>query len=403
MKYEVSYKRIYKVCFALYMVIMLFSNTTITKILGVSNALYYAVLIRTIPVLLLLLILFDNIMRKTRLKQFFVLSIVVVLGIIDYIYVNNALFLISLLFIVSYPRDMLINEIAITLEISLVVSIFVTAVFSKIGLAQDRIGGSGMGGIRSIRHSLGFVSANSLANYIALATIVMYYMLRIKWKSIYSIFLLALTAWTYLYTGSRTGSGAILIVSLGSMVISNRSCRLLSRFLYKAASWLFLVLSTTFLALALYFRAHPNTLYIKLNDLLSGRLYYGIYFINNYGVRIFGSKLRLVGVSEALATGKRWLNLDNSYLMISIQYGLAFVFLFSIGYYLLGKRLEENGDLPGAFVVVVILLCGITENYLVNICFNFGMILFAREFLNDRVANRIKYKKKDSWKIKILL
>lgn len=115
---------------------------------------------------------------------------------------------------------------------------------------------------------------------------------------------------------------------------------------------------------------------------MTGRLSWMIYYYNNYGIDNFGNKIASVSKITAVKTGAKWANLDNSYILFSIKYGLIFLYVFIILYFILGKQLRRKDDLKSALYVILISIFGLTESILFVPGFNFSL-LFIAEMISD--------------------
>ena len=128
-----------------------------------------------------------------------------------------------------------------------------------------------------------------------------------------------------------------------------------------------------------------------LNIMMSYRLGFMRNYLRGYGIKLFGQTIKTVSYSQALRTGEAWSGLDNSYMYILICWGLIIAIILSLLYYQLGKYNYEKTNKYEAFVVIVLCIIGITENYLSLVGDNIAIIMIAIMLnKNSRIFGKMK-------------
>ncbi len=125
-----------------------------------------------------------------------------------------------------------------------------------------------------------------------------------------------------------------------------------------------------------------NDVWRKLNELLSNRLYLGKEAILNYGIHVFGQNIRWVGFSirrPTMAEAVGYNYVDCSYLQLLLEYGVLFL-IAVIGIYTVAiYRAVKVQDYYLVWILLIVLLFGITEPRLMNFTFNpFPLMAFCR-------------------------
>ena len=223
-----------------------------------------------------------------------------------------------------------------------------------------------------VRHSMGYVHPNTA--FMMLFVVLLDYLVisfqnkTLNYKKEIVIILIA-----YIYqkqTGSR--SGFVILLLACSMFCLEKRYHIVSRnstvrFIITYASLFSLTVS--YVLTKAYDKG--GSIAIFLNKLLTGRLRSMSYFLNTYGISVFGKQTVRVGMMEAMSTGNRAYILDNFYMNLLVSYGVLFAFVFLILVCTTTRRLFLN-DLP-EFAIVWFMFCilGITEGAIINIDFNF--------------------------------
>ena len=138
------------------------------------------------------------------------------------------------------------------------------------------------------------------------------------------------------------------------------------------------VILTTAYTPALQGKARDIWLY--LNDLLTGRLAYGAYAYNSFGLTWLG---RTLSFPNKVFYNGHWMDgilFDISYQWLLIIYGSVFLVIISFAFFFLAKRMEPIEKI----IVVAFTVYAFLENYAVNIAICFPLLLIAKYLYQPR-------------------
>ncbi|SEF84253.1 hypothetical protein SAMN04487934_10427 [Eubacterium ruminantium] len=127
-----------------------------------------------------------------------------------------------------------------------------------------------------------------------------------------------------------------------------------------------------------------NAFLVSLNKSLSNRLYLGNRAIKEYGIHLFGTKIKWVGYAVGDEGAGQYNFVDCSYLKLTLEYGLVFIMFLLMLYSIIIYRSYKSRNYFAVWVTVFILIFGMTEPRLLNLVFNpFVILAFAGGFLSD--------------------
>lgn len=232
------------------------------------------------------------------------------------------------------------------------------------------------------RHSLGFswtTTAPILYFFILLGYI---YLKQEKIKISEYILLELVNIWFYKMTDTRMTfvvSSLFLLFFAIEGVFKNRW----SFWRYFNKIYCILPTCICIFSLILHWSYNPEKeVWRNLNDLLSGRLALGKSAILKYGVSLFGQKITWIGFSlkrDNIYNASGYNYVDCSYLQILLQFGILFLIAVLGIYTVAVYRAVNQGDYYLVWVLLLVLLFGITEPKLMFFTFNpFPMIAFFR-------------------------
>ena len=119
---------------------------------------------------------------------------------------------------------------------------------------------------------------------------------------------------------------------------------------------------------------------IKLNRILSNRLYYYNLFMNKYPITLFGTKIDIIYSSN---NNIKFMVLDNSYLFILLRYGII---VFTIFMYSLVKVvnliMNKFNNKILVMIMFIYIVISFSETYLFKIHFNPFILYFSSLLFN---------------------
>lgn len=116
---------------------------------------------------------------------------------------------------------------------------------------------------------------------------------------------------------------------------------------------------------------------IKLNEILSNRLKLGLDGITNYGFKLFGQYVPMIGNGGDTLYHEGYNFIDCSYLSVSIRYGVLWFCLLMLIFVFICRKYKDNGYMLLA-IAIIALNCMIAH-HIVELSYNiFVMALFAR-------------------------
>lgn len=372
---------IYCCLLAVFTFYKIIGGTNFETIAFLSNDTWQIILKYVIPAALFWLFLTQSIVSKLDYKTICSILIMTAFLLIESLYVRDPTFIDSFLFMLAIPRNESGKKMAGFLSKLYIFLITGTLIVSLAGGVEDNVQIRAITG--AVRHSFGFVSHNTFANNVAIACLLYYYFKSETWKVRHSFIYLLIACFVYSQTSSRLAIAIIVLLSV-SGILNNffyehgkiRKC------IYFLAKWLYFFFATLNIVGFKYLASNVgSTLYYALNAFFTTRVRWGVYYLNTYGISLFGQPIETVSMKSVGMDVTKWMGLDNSYLMLGIKYGIVALVLFGIGFYLLGTELKKEDDIAGAIVTILIIFVGVTENYLVAINYNFCMIIFATTVL----------------------
>lgn len=360
---------IFTICFNLIMQTL--AGTNIQNILFIPKEVLYS-LTPKISLLLFIIIFFIN---GTVSKRIMYVSLV--LGIVTIIVTsitNNYALALMFMAIMTCPSGMEISTIAKWEKRSLFCLIVFTIALAVMGIIPSVVV---IFEKMQIRNSYGFTSANAFANSTLIWMLLFGLQKKERWNWRDTIFCGSIAVAVFLFTNSRMAFIMSLVLSLFFLMLKKEN-RFKGKILYQISKLCFPVLMIVcYICSWLYKGGYYISQLNILNIMMSYRLGFMRNYLRGYGIKLFGQTIKTVSYSQALRTGEAWSGLDNSYMYILICWGLIIAIILSLLYYQLGKYNYEKTNKYEAFVVIVLCIIGITENYLSLVGDNIAIIMIA--------------------------
>ena len=373
---------IFTICFNLIMQTL--AGTNIQNILFIPKEVLYS-LTPKISLLLFIIIFFIN---GTVSKRIMYVSLV--LGIVTIIVTsitNNYALALMFMAIMTCPSGMEISTIAKWEKRSLFCLIVFTIALAVMGIIPSDV----VYRENAIRNSYGFTSANAFANSTLIWMLLFGLQKKERWNWRDTIFCGSIAVAVFLFTNSRMAFIMSLVLSLFFLMLKKEN-RFKGKILYQISKLCFPVLMIVcYICSWLYKGGYYISQLNILNIMMSYRLGFMRNYLRGYGIKLFGQTIKTVSYSQALRTGEAWSGLDNSYMYILICWGLIIAIILSLLYYQLGKYNYEKTNKYEAFVVIVLCIIGITENYLSLVGDNIAIIMIAIILnKNSRIFGKMK-------------
>lgn len=342
-----------------------------------------------VPIILSSFLLLDLLQRRTSARIYVYFFLVLCFLSIQFFYIHNSTILNSFLFVICYPLSLKPKRLAEKIWPAYAVPIAYIIICSQLGLIHNKV--TIRGGTDNIRMALGFVSANALANTVAITYIIYAYSKIDKWKKHDSVIAIFCAIILYMFTNSRFSTLIIFSIACIGVFYKKIRNKNITFFAYKVTSFLFIIcFFVCYFITVVLGKQIGSSLYIWINQIFSTRPRWMIYYYNEYGFSLFGQPIQLVGMRETFENGASWMGLDNAYMMIPIHYGFLCLIMFIFIFYFLGSALREQRDLFGALICIILIFQGLTENYLISIQYNFALFLFAYYFLSSKSVINLK-------------
>lgn len=373
---------IFTICFNLIMQTL--AGTNIQNILFIPKEVLYS-LTPKISLLLFIIIFFIN---GTVSKRIMYVSLV--LGIVTIIVTsitNNYALALMFMAIMTCPSGMEISTIAKWEKRSLFCLIVFTIALAVMGIIPSDV----VYRENAIRNSYGFTSANAFANSTLIWMLLFGLQKKERWNWRDTIFCGSIAVAVFLFTNSRMAFIMSLVLSLFFLMLKKEN-RFKGKILYQISKLCFPVLMIVCYICSWLYKGGDYISQLNiLNIMMSYRLGFMRNYLRGYGIKLFGQTIKTVSYSQALRTGEAWSGLDNSYMYILICWGLIIAIILSLLYYQLGKYNYEKTNKYEAFVVIVLCIIGITENYLSLVGDNIAIIMIAIMLnKNSRIFGKMK-------------
>lgn len=243
-----------------------------------------------------------------------------------------------------------------------------------------------------IRHSLGFSHANQLGIIISTIAIEYLYIHKGKINLFFILYLFFAFYILLVVTDSRASLLLLLMVCLGVLL---QKFNFKKQFNYRVFSgfvdYSFVIMTlVTFLLVILY---SNNTLIgIKLNSILSSRLFFAKSFLTHYKIGLFGNPLIFTGNDAVRTYGYYNQILDNTFLYILLRFGFLAYCMFGYLFYKIFKIAKNNGNLLLVWILFSFVIYGMLEKYTYIVFYNvfllyFSFILFEKELVREGDKN----------------
>lgn len=219
-----------------------------------------------------------------------------------------------------------------------------------------------------LRMILGFNHPNHLGLYFMIVLMeylfLNYSKITVKKMLVLSAIIIALP----IYTISRT-----IYFSVISILVLFVFAKINPKFL-RCKSWVWLPIAILAINLWCIINYDSSSgFWNELNLLLSGRLYIANRYYEIFGITWFGQFFEYLGNKINWGTDY----LDNAYMLLAISYGVFVLAMFVITYCKIIKSAIKREDAALLICIIVFLIYGTSELYMINIGFNFTLIYFS--------------------------
>ena len=238
----------------------------------------------------------------------------------------------------------------------------------------------------TVRYYLGFSYTSYASNYLFHLIITAIFVYKEKLNFIIWLIFLMLNRVFFDLTDTKSAYYLSLLVLLLFLIVKNikdsSKIEKISKYFEKFSFPVF----TLIILLMTKLYDNGNNLMERVNELLTYRLMLGAQALREYGISIFGTKI----VWSGFNSGKQYLYVDSSFLNILLNYGVVLVLLFSLGYYLLGKK-NIYRDKFYFLSFVFLMLHSLFDPQFIEISYNPFILFLGLALLSSNEIEKINY------------
>lgn len=139
---------------------------------------------------------------------------------------------------------------------------------------------------------------------------------------------------------------------------------------------------------------YTSNVYMTLNSLLSGRLQLQYSVSQFYQPKLWGQYIPQIGAGRNLLSSYNYFYIDNSYMRLLYMGGILIYIFFTVVVALLLYRMIKNRLYLQIYVLLIILLSGISEDALVNLNINIfipliftGSLMLRNSFIDKNLQS----------------
>ena len=282
-------------------------------------------------------------------------------------------------------KDVLFDKILkcySTISLSIILYAFFAAVLGVIENLKYETGS------RGIRNAFGIVYPTDFAAHIFFLILVYFYMKKGKGKIHEYIICLLISFLVLQFCGARLDSACIFLTVIGHMYLSYR--RTQRRFLrksrpkrvkrticfWKCAAYSMPVGMAVMGILTILYHAGVPFIY-EINEWLSNRLLLQDKGMMEYGIRLFGQTVKMVGNGGTVIFPKDYFFIDCSYFYIVVQYGIIFLLCVFCVYGICCRKCRN--DQYFLLTIFLIAINCMIAHHLLDLAYNpFALAFFAK-------------------------
>lgn len=337
-------------CLSFYILLDLLGNTVIG-----ADIMTYIRYFRFIVYFIFIFDIINDILAKNRRVTIFALLICLFSGAIFLVSRQRSVLVMTLLLLELSKFDLkiIIKNISITAFLGICVVIFcsLVGILENVQFPREN----------TIRYGLGFGWTTTAPNRFVFVCLGWLYIRKHNISFLELFLMAAIHAAFYYLTDTRLAFYVGLLIVIAGVVFKFSNNFSLSFLSDKKILSVFLSLIPVLLfitsILFVYFYSKNNSLFIKIDELLSGRLHQSLEAYKKIGVNLFGNNVVWRGWSKETVNmvDYDYMYVDNSYLKIMFEYGIVGICLILIGYSFAIKKAVKDKD--GVLVFSLIICC----------------------------------------------
>lgn len=255
---------------------------------------------------------------------------------------------------------------------------------------------------RGNRHAFGVCYPTDFAAFIVWLSLSWIYIRKenMKFIEIIAMFLATLGVWRY--CGARL-SAAILTVSvllfsgvkLRQIYVHKKrplSKKIVPEWMQNVMALATLLCASAFITLS-YFYSENQTILVKLNSLLSGRLALGRLAFEKYNIELFGQFIPMTGFGKSSLIQLRspqYFFIDSSFVSILMCYGFLVFVCIILGFTCSAFRAKQNNDYYLVLLIALIAVDCMVEHHMMEICYNPFLFLMLSDIGTKTAGSKRK-------------
>jgi hypothetical protein len=260
--------------------------------------------------------------------------------------------------------------------------IIITVITSQTGLVENLIYER-----NGQRISFGFNYPTDFAAHIFYMVLAYCYLRKGYLTNLELMGILGLSIFSYHYCGARTNAICLLLTFIVFLYLKNRYFNRSRNYVLNKIFSRLLVFSIPISALCIViltflYQANQNDVILtSINNLLSNRLCWNIVGLERYGIHLYGSIFKMIGLGGSTTPPNEYFFLDSSYILILLRYGvMVFVTTMVISVFS-SLRAERQKDITLLLIISLIAIQSLVEHHLLDIAYNpFLFLIFSENF-----------------------
>lgn len=372
--------RLFENMLSLYLALSIVLTMSSYRYFDFTNILDKALLI-SVLVIAIFVIFFS----KYRLTEFFLLFFLLLFVSIPFLINRDHSILVIVILSIAFTEVASKKTIKKIFILSIIAVVFVLCSF-RLGIISQYI----MYREGVPRYSLGFYHPNTVGIIFFILLAEYFYLKNEKLRLRHFVVSISMSFFIFYLTNSRTTLIINIILILGILLVKYLNFDKIHRFLYIFIFLPSLCFVISIISTKIFL---GSNLVYRINELLSGRIFYGRLFIDLYGIHLFGNpNVKIIGtkqVSESYGASKAMI-LDNSYLLTLVENGVIPLFFLLLLYTFLIFSVIRNERYYLLIILVSFLCLGLTESFAFNYQYNIFLLYFSAVFFHKEKLNANK-------------